>query len=150
MTRKETLSSTEHFKVIPAVYLILIKNDKILLLRRQNTGFEDGNYSLIAGHVKENENPTQTVLREAMEEGGIKVNQKTLRLVHTMYRRQSGRIDLFFTAADWEGEPTNMEPEKCDGLNWFPLGNLPRNIIPNARKVIEEHLVNKTVYSESE
>ena len=46
----------ERFKVITAVHLILIENNKILLQRRYNTGYEDGNYSVVAGHVEENEN----------------------------------------------------------------------------------------------
>lgn len=33
----------ERFKVITAVHLILIENNKILLQRRYNTGYEDGN-----------------------------------------------------------------------------------------------------------
>ena len=45
----------ERFKVITAVHLILIENNKILLQRRYNTGYEDGNYSVVAGHVEENE-----------------------------------------------------------------------------------------------
>lgn len=38
----------ERFKLVVAVHLILIKNGKILLLRRYNTGYEDGNYSVVA------------------------------------------------------------------------------------------------------
>jgi 8-oxo-dGTP diphosphatase len=40
---------------IPASYLFLERDNRILLLRRSNTGYEDGNYSLIAGHVEANE-----------------------------------------------------------------------------------------------
>ena len=40
-----------HFKFKSAVHLFLIQDDKILLLRRYNTGYEDGNYSVIAGHL---------------------------------------------------------------------------------------------------
>jgi 8-oxo-dGTP pyrophosphatase MutT (NUDIX family) len=39
-----------------AVYLILLKQDKVLLLQRRHTGFEDGNYSLPTGHLEKGEN----------------------------------------------------------------------------------------------
>ena len=42
----------ERHKLIPTVYLVSIKDNKILLLRRFNTGFMDGFYSFPAGYVK--------------------------------------------------------------------------------------------------
>lgn len=150
---KEILLSMdkERFKVIPAVYLILIRDNKILMLRRQNTGFEDGKYSLIAGHVDENEGPTHAISREASEEAGIHIHPESLRLAHVMYRKKTDeeRIDFFFITEVWEGEPQNLEPEKCDDLSWFPLDRIPQNTIPHVRDVIENHLVNKRFYSES-
>ena len=47
--------SKKRFEMPVAVHLFLIKKGKILLLRRFNTGYEDGNYSLVAGHVDGNE-----------------------------------------------------------------------------------------------
>ncbi len=38
--------SREYFKLIPTSHLILLRSNKILLLRRFNTGYEDGNYSV--------------------------------------------------------------------------------------------------------
>lgn len=37
---------------------------------------------------------------------------------------------LFFSARQWVGEPTNREPDKCEGLAWFAVDRLPRNIVP--------------------
>lgn len=45
----------EKFKYIGSSYLVLIKNNEILLLRRYNTGFMDGNYGLPAGHLDGND-----------------------------------------------------------------------------------------------
>jgi hypothetical protein len=42
--------STERFKLRAAAYLLLIKDGKVLLLRRSNTGWRDGEYTLPAGH----------------------------------------------------------------------------------------------------
>ena len=107
-----------------------------------NTGYEDGNYSVIAGHVEPGESFTQCIIREAHEEAGITLAPEDLEVVHVMHRdsKQSSvnqRVDVFYTAKKWEGEITNMEPEKCDDLSWFDLNQLPSNIIPYIRKVIE-------------
>lgn len=37
--------SKDRFKLIPAVYLLLRQDNEVLLLRRANTGYQDGKYS---------------------------------------------------------------------------------------------------------
>ena len=53
----------ERHKIIPASYLVLIKNNKILLQIRFNTGYEDGKYSRVAGHVDKGETFTEAIIR---------------------------------------------------------------------------------------
>lgn len=50
-----------NYRIHVAVHLLLIRDNKILLLRRYNTGYEDGNYSVVAGHMTENENVFQAM-----------------------------------------------------------------------------------------
>lgn len=129
-------------KIIPASYLVLFKDNKVLMLRRFNTGYEDGNYSLPAGHVEENETFTQCVIREAKEEIGVSVDSKNLQVVHVMQRdskteKDNERIDTFLKAEIWSGEIKNTEPNKCDDLSWFDLDNLPDNTIPYIKQALE-------------
>ena len=63
----------ERFKLIPTSHLILIKDNKILLSRRFNTGYEDGKYSVVAGHLDGNETFIQAMVGEAREEAGIAI-----------------------------------------------------------------------------
>lgn len=134
---------------IPASYLIPIKEGKILLLRRQNTGFRDGEYSFIAGHVEKGESFTSAVIREAKEEAGITVREENLKTAHVMHRMSddSVRVDVFFTVENWEGEITNREPEKCSDLSWFPMDSLPENTIPYIRNVVN-YIQEECYYSE--
>ncbi len=130
--------SKKRFKIIPTVYLILRKGNKILIARRYNTGFHDGDYSFPAGHLDGNETMVSAMIREVKEEVGITLKPEDLRLVHVMHRKESNeeRINLFFTAGKWNGKPRIMELHKCDDLNWFKLDNLPKNIIPYIKQVI--------------
>lgn len=139
----------QRFKVIPTVYLLLIKDNKILLSRRYNTGFHDGDYGLPSGHLKGNETLRKASIREGVEEIGIDVNLEDLELVHVVSRKQEDeeRVNFFFLAKKWKGGPKNMEPDKCDDLRWFELDNLPNNIIPYIRQAIKS-FSNNIFYSE--
>ncbi len=140
----------ERFKLTPACYLVLIKDNKILLLRRFNTGYQDGNYSFVAGHLDGNESFRQAMVREAKEEAGIKISPEKLDVVHVLHRlndKGGERLDIFLKTSEWEGEIKNMEPHKCDDLSWFPLDELPENTIPYIRQTIN-HVLNKRIYSE--
>ena len=131
---------SERFKLIATVHLFFRRGEEILLLRRANTGYEDGKYGLVAGHVDGNESLTQAMIREAKEESGVDVAAEDLVFKMVMHRRQSDeRIDFFFEAKRWSGEISNAEPRKCDDLSWFPLDQLPKNIIPYIREAVQSY-----------
>ena len=133
--------SKEKFKMPVAAHLLLIKEGKILLLRRFNTGYEDGNYSVVAGHLDGDEDVKSAMIREAMEEAGIEIIPSNIHIVGVMHRRSEvERIDFFLAADSWNNEIVNMEPEKCDDLSWFEIDNLPYNIIPYIKQAIENYI----------
>ncbi len=134
-----------------AVYLALVRENYVLLLKRQNTGFEDGNFGLIAGHVEKDESITQAVIREAKEESGISLLPEQIHFFHVMQRfsiNDRVYLDFFFSAESWEGEITNKEPEKCSDLTWFALNNLPDNIIPYIKNSLQNYLFKSIYFSE--
>lgn len=142
------MTKPDRFTLIASLYLILINEGKILLMRRKNTGFEDGNYGLPSGHLEDNETLTQGLAREAKEEIGIEINTTDLQLVGVMHRKYEDiRLDFFFVAKNYSGTPTNCELEKCDDVTWFPLNKLPTNTIVYLRQAIENYLKNIS-YSE--
>lgn len=124
-----------------AVHVFLLRGEHVLLLRRHNTGYEDGNYSVPAGHLDGGESVIAAAVREAREETGIRIAHNDIQVVGVMHRLPSDgdRIDFFVSAATWDGEPTNMEPEKCDRLAWFPMDQLPENTIPYIRSGVEAY-----------
>ena len=131
----------ERIKLPVAVHLFLISNNKILLSRRFNTGFQDGNYSVVAGHIEGNETILQAMKREAAEEANLHFEDEQLKIVQVMHRKSATeeRIDYFLYADSWEGEIKNNEPGKCDDLRWFPVGDFPENMVPYVRYAIEAY-----------
>lgn len=128
-------SKREYYTVVISSYMIFRQDDKVLLSRRCNTGYRDGEYGLPAGHIEENEFATAAAAREALEEVGVKVKTKDLIPAHIMHRHcgDHERIDFFFAVERWTGEITNAEPDKCDDVQWFAWDELPTNTIPYIR-----------------
>ena len=96
-------------------------------------------YALPAGHVDDKESVTVAMIREAREEVGVIIDASNLSFVHVMNRiRESGTetVDFFFSCENFDGEPKNLEPDKCDDLQWFPLDNLPENTAAFLRQAI--------------
>ena len=128
------------FLVPVAVHLFLLNEDRILLLRRHNTGYEDGNYGTIAGHVEGEEQVKTAMIREAKEEAGIEIKPSDLEVVVAMHSMTDKEYICFFLkASKWSGEIRNMEPDQCADLTWFPIDNLPPNVIPYVRKAIQNY-----------
>jgi 8-oxo-dGTP pyrophosphatase MutT (NUDIX family)/GNAT superfamily N-acetyltransferase len=121
-------------------HVFLLQAGLVLLLRRFQTGYEDGKYSVVAGHLESGETVLQTAMREAEEEVGVRIREGDLRVVGVMQRKSNDeRVDFFLTALAWEGDVRNAEPEKCDDLLWRALDDLPENTIPYVRRAIANY-----------
>jgi 8-oxo-dGTP diphosphatase len=136
------------FKLPIAVHVFLLRSGSILLLQRHNTGFEDGNYGLPAGHLEPGESVTHAAVRECREEVGIELDPTDLRAIGvTHYTSPTGEgVDFFFTATRWRGEPTTCA--ECSSVEWYPLDALPDNTIPFVRRAIARQLSGKEWFDE--
>jgi 8-oxo-dGTP diphosphatase len=135
-------------KAFLACYLVLIRDGRIMLSRRANTGYQDGKYSMIAGHVEDRESVWEALIREAREEAGMSLSSNMLKMLHIGHRQDIDReyID-FYIAADTKEEPRNLEPQKCDELKWFGLDSLPDGMVPYVRDAVE-NIKKGELYSE--
>ncbi len=127
--------------VTPAAYMILKREGEILLARRCNTGYEDGNYQPPAGHIEPGELPLDAAIREAKEEVGVDINRADVQFAHVTYpSNEDGLghyVDFFFMTERWDGEPHIAEPDKCDELLWTRLDALPENTVTYVRDSLE-------------
>lgn len=131
---------TSRFTFVCAVHLFLLREQHVLLLRRWNTGYEDGNYSVPAGHLDGDEQVSTAAIREAREEIGVEISPADLEAVGIMHRQaEDERIDFFVATTRWTGEPRNCEPDKCDQLRWAEISDLPDNVIPYVRRALENY-----------
>lgn len=145
------MTATRH-NIIPAVWMIIRNNaGQVFLLRRHNTGWRDGFWTVPAGHVDKGEGPTAAAIRELKEEAGVNVSADSLSdpliYFYPADDRLHERVSLFFEVNIYEGEPKNMESHKADAGEWFDLDNLPDKIVPLLKRALID-LPNGIKYSE--
>nr|WP_165350564.1 NUDIX domain-containing protein [Xylanimonas protaetiae] len=142
-------SADHRFRVVPAAYVFLLREtpsgpDEVLLQLRQGTGFMDGHWAAgAAGHVEADESVLGAAVREAREELGVTIDPADLSPLTVMHRGQPGgpaldqRVDMFFAARRWSGEPRTEEVTKSADLRWFPLDALPEPVVPHELRVLQ-------------
>jgi 8-oxo-dGTP diphosphatase len=117
---------------IPSVYILIRKQGKVVFVLREHTGWSDGNYAVPSGHVEDNETFKQAACREAKEEVGVDIRPEDLVYLQTVHRKTEKdiRIDVWFEAIAWTGEPHNAEPHVHSEIAWLDLSKLPENVVP--------------------
>ena len=123
------------------VHLLFFRGNQVLLLRRFNTGYRDGEYSIPAGHLDGNETIVAAAAREAEEETGVRIELGAINFSSVMHRLEGDeRVDFFVHVQEWNGEPVNAETDKCDEVRWVDINDLPSNTIPYVRRAVQNHL----------
>jgi 8-oxo-dGTP diphosphatase len=135
---------TPRFRLVSAVHVFLLQDGRVLLLRRYQTGYEDGKYSVVAGHLEGNETVVAAAVREALEEVSVGIAPQDVRVVGVMHRRSTDeRVDWFVACERWSGVISNVEPAKCDELCWADPEALPADVIPYVRRAIGNFLAGR-------
>ena len=143
--RESALAGHGRFSVVPAAYVVFLRgadgDREVLLQLRRGTGFMDEHWACAAaGHVERGESVYAAATREAEEEVGVTAVE--LVPLTAMQRSQhtgkpvDERVDYFFAATSWTGEPRILEPQKCADLRWFRLDALPDPVVPHELAVL--------------
>jgi 8-oxo-dGTP diphosphatase len=120
-------------RVVVDVILLLMRNGRILLRERANTGYGDGAYEPPSGELAGRETIVETAIRVASV-AGIAVGGENVSLAHVMHDVSGGgRIAFFLSVSGWTGQPAS--PDVC----WFPVGDLPTNMLDRARVALRNY-----------
>ena len=102
------------------VGVIIRKDGKFLLGKRRNAHGE-GSWSFPGGHLEFGETVEACARRETLEETGLEIEDATL-VSHTddIFQEEGRHYVTLFTLAEWKlGDPQLLEPDKCEGWEWF-------------------------------
>ena len=128
------VDASQRRRVVVDVILLLVRNRRILLRERANTGYGDGAYEPPTGQLADRETIVETAVRVAMAEAGVMISAGNVSLAHVMQDVSgSGRIAFFLTVSGWEGEYTSPD------ARWFDLDQLPTNMLDRSRVALRNY-----------
>lgn len=107
-------------RISPAIIVAVTKEDKILLAHNKN--FKNDMFSVVAGFVEPGENFEQCVMREVMEETGIKV--KNIKYFASQPWPFPNSLMVAFTA-EYEGGQVTPDGVEIDQADWFSYHSMP-------------------------
>lgn len=131
--------SRERYHLSIALFVLLLRGNDLLMLRRSQTGWMDGHYSLPAGGLELGETLAAAAARELREETGVEAAADDMQLAHTMHVWTEDRSWLghYFICRQWRCTPFLAEPEKHSEMGWQNLAALPEQTIPYVRQALE-------------
>lgn len=140
---------SEH-QIFASVNLLLVKDGKVLLSRRQNKSWGNGLLCIPGGHIEATESPTAAVIREAKEELDLNVDPKKVRFYCVAARNTSGKEYVAYEFVYELGSETykNNEPEQCSELLWADPHDLPDTTIKDFRRIIEQGYLRNKLFLE--
>ena len=144
LTAETAARHSRHFQLIVDVHLLLVSNGDLLLGRRANTGYGDGAYEPPSGRLAERETLVEAAVRVAAAQVGIALDPARVTLAHVLHDVSgAGRMAFFLTedlltADSWAG-PANGPGGSYSDFGWYPLTDLPANMIDRARVAVRNY-----------
>lgn len=124
------------------VGVMIFKDGKILLGKRKGAHGE-GEYAFPGGHLELMESYADCAHRELAEECGVRVKNIRFQFTANSHHFKPRHYVHIGLVADWEsGEPTVLEPDKCESWDWYDLDTLPEPMFIYCKLAIEAHRTN--------
>jgi 8-oxo-dGTP diphosphatase len=119
------------------VGVILIRDGRVLLGKRRNA-HGAGSWQFPGGHLEFGETVAACARREVREETGLQLGPVRLGPYTNDVFAAEGRhyVTLYAVARAPRGEPTVLEPGKCDCWKWFAWSRLPEPLFLPIRNLL--------------
>ena len=117
--------------MIKYVVGFLFQGDKVALIQKNRPEWQKGKLNGIGGHIEKDENPLCAMMREFYEETGASTNRWRQ---YALLTNKEKTVELYlFTSSS---EYLTLKSVTDEKVGWYPVNNLPDNIIPNLRWLI--------------
>lgn len=127
---------------------MILKDGKVLLGKRKGAHGE-GEFAWPGGHFEYMESFEECIRRETMEETGITIKNIRFLMLANLKQYAPRHYVHINLIADWEsGEPQVMEPEKCEGWEWYDIDDLPSPLFGTVQTSIEAYKTGRNYWDE--
>jgi 8-oxo-dGTP diphosphatase len=121
------------------VGVMIWKDGKVLLGKRRSV-LGQGDFSFPGGHLEHGESLALCALREVAEECGVVVDNLRFALLGNVLEFLPKHYVQIGFHAEWKaGEPQVLEPDKCEGWEWYALDELPEPLFAPTAMMIKSH-----------
>lgn len=118
---------------------VIVRGDRVLLGRRRNA-HGAGAFAFPGGKPRPGESPADAVAREVLEETGILIESADPIIWTDEIFAERGLhfVTLHYKATvPSDAEPALLEPEKCEGWDWYSWSALPQPLFLAAAHLVE-------------
>ena len=120
---------------------VLVMRDNRVLLGKRRGAHGAGFYAPPGGHIELGESIAQTARREVAEECGLEIEDIRLVSVGTyLWSDNRHYVDVDMVCRAPHGEPRNLEPDHCEGWDWYALDALPTSLFIVAERIIASYI----------
>ncbi len=137
----------ERFSCPVGVFVLLFDDEgKIIFQNRKKEQL----YGLVGGHLDGGETLKSAAIREVKEEVGIDVYEEDLKLATVCHSKAGGKeyMQFYFIVQYFDGEITNLEPDKCSHIDSFYIDDTPEDTIPYIKEALD-NIMNEVNFYES-
>ncbi|MFA7243794.1 MAG: NUDIX domain-containing protein [Patescibacteria group bacterium] len=134
------------------VGVMILRGGKILLGLRNEDAEKasselhgEGTWTMPGGKMDFQEKLVDLCFRETKEETGIEIAKDKLKLISIQENITADKhfITLGFLSENFSGEPKVCEPDEIIEWRWFPIADIPENIFPPSKQVLDHYLNHK-------
>ena len=106
--------------------VMIFRDGKILVGKRKNA-HGAGEFSWPGGHLEYGESFEDCARRETLEETGVEIKNLKFQFLANVKKYANKHYVHIGLTADWaSGEAQLLEPEKCEGWDWYEIEKLPQ------------------------